>query len=812
MYKEEAAAMEAIIHTSSLQDTVPPTGSIERPSIMEMYCALCNSPFRAPGRTRTGPNDPDPHNYGDKPSRELYDGRVISHKQMEWLSNIRGLGRDTGSSNHLIRAQRSSESYLTTIGTLDGESFAFPATSEHRHLVRKGELCVIEPNRLSEHTDGFTIMIHASCWDLMEIARRHVLKEFGLPGGLDLDTIYEVLEHNISGEGCSFPHNFFNPSGRTTGPGKEWCAADPMDDPLFAHALPRLTRNSHFHRINLPPNHTRPFKRRPNYLDALPLELLYIIVRLLPGPAIDALYTAFPSTKRAELSGSFWRSRIKLDLPYVRESLDQTNPATKDKIDWHSVFRFLSTPEFSANTAFIGFHNRIRIWKVAMGVARRAARMQALWVQRNIWIDRSVLKNALFRQSAHISTCDRPGKPIKCRSFFVQHPQSMHVNVIRIFWTAYPGYSKEEVKTGRTGAIPSRRHVPGKQPQVSIICGFEIAAVGGPALVGLRSPMFNDITVGGVLRGVVLNITKRCLDVDTEEKCGRDALTGIWFMTDGRPLQVVGNWTGCKQVLRPLGGRDLVGFNLIYSEHWGAIHSLGIIEAGLRSNSTSADGPTPSFNRIQWAGKPPPENLVYYGRDFSTPYKRCGNGRITPVHAAVSSILFDEKDPLSSIRVWFRPRSVWRDERIGPFRSPNVCGLEFVNASGAKVTVGSCGGPHKSYKNISLAWQAGEKIAGFEIQYLMPKYMECYRYLVPTVESYIGGPWDDHPSLFLSFSVSTTLGKTHNVDKIDESERSSWWLCRRVMVPRGGDTMVGLQVTVGEELSAGFGLICKRRK
>lgn len=245
----------------------------------------------------------------------------------------------------------------------------------------------------------------------------------------------------------------------------------------------------------------------------------------LSASAIDNMYIAFPSLRRAQFPGSFWRSRIKTDLPYVFESIDQSDSS---EIDWHSLFRYLSNPEMDAYFPFIGFRNRLRIWKVVTEIAREAARMQLSWISRNKWIDRGVLQDAVFRQTAHVSSCDYPGEPVKCRSFFVQHPSAQVVKVVRVHWQMYPSYSREEIRSGKTGVISNRRRSRGKHDSIPVICGFEIVTAGGTAVVGMTGTRTSEIRVDAVLRGVVLNITKMCLDVDPDERWGRDALTGIW--------------------------------------------------------------------------------------------------------------------------------------------------------------------------------------------------------------------------------------------------------------------------------------------
>lgn len=266
-------------------------------------------------------------------------------------------------------------------------------------------------------------------------------------------------------------------------------------------------------------------------------------------------------------------------------------------------------------------------------------------------------------------------------------------------------------------------------------------------------------------------------------------------------------------------------------EHWGTIHNLGIIEGYQQPGSTAAETQLPFFNRTHWETGLPPESLKYYDRHFSTLYKRCGNGKVTAVHPSVGFILFDRDDPIATIRAWFSRRSQWRDERFGSFLSSNVSGMEFITARGLVSRFGRCEG---GYQSVSLACSAGERITEFEFQYLMPKYLEDNRALRPTVEAYVGGPLDDHPSLLLSFTVSTPAAacveksrpngsffkmqtltnrnKVYKFDGVDRSEASCWWICTRNMRPRPCDTLAGLQVTVGEELTGAFGLICKGRE
>ena len=106
------------------------------------------------------------------------------------------------------------------------------------------------------------------------------------------------------------------------------------------------------------------------------------------------------------------------------------------------------------------------------------------------------------------------------------------MSTIRIYWKMYPGHTRGNIKAGKTGMAHDRWQpfAPGSEggAAVPVICGVEVIAAGGIAMVGVKGEIRSEIHVGDVIKGVVLNISKRCLDADMEERWGRDALTGIW--------------------------------------------------------------------------------------------------------------------------------------------------------------------------------------------------------------------------------------------------------------------------------------------
>jgi hypothetical protein len=98
-------------------------------------------------------------------------------------------------------------------------------------------------------------------------------------------------------------------------------------------------------------------------LGRLPPKLLTEIFIYLPAQSVVNMKIASPAARHAPLSNWFWRKRIKSAIPCLWDMPSFHGPTDSDNIDWHQVYKDLSTQgRGHGHGKILGLVNRHRIW------------------------------------------------------------------------------------------------------------------------------------------------------------------------------------------------------------------------------------------------------------------------------------------------------------------------------------------------------------------------------------------------------------------------------------------------------------------
>lgn len=422
--------------------------------------------------------------------------------------------------------------FLTDIGMPCGPHMSFPTDPERGEGHQP-----FSPFRTGfEASDGSgkIIPVHKICWDLLETALGRI-PLFSMAKGFG--SVYDILEIHSTKNGCSFP---FSNDGKHSDPGNEvryytyllevrggsnnfpmqWHCVDHLNDPPFQVFFSRLDRVCAESPVPEYPLPDQAHDVDRGLFNLLPTELLALVLTFLPGEDIGNLTRACPWMELVPRTLDFWLMRFLLDLPPIWEPLEQEE-RMEARVDWYSAYRYISDAHKDPKFPFLGFRNRSRIWQIARRIARDAADLHRELARVHEGVGDEVIKGSASTRTAILSTCDRPGVPLKVRRYFVTS-RSSAIDVIRVYRRLCERYSvdgkgNDEIVDGGSGSA------------VSIICGLEVSSGGRLTRVGSVGTKMDIVAVGGrQLLGIELNIDKRCLDVDVEDPTwGRDAWTGV---------------------------------------------------------------------------------------------------------------------------------------------------------------------------------------------------------------------------------------------------------------------------------------------
>jgi hypothetical protein len=122
-----------------------------------------------------------------------------------------------------------------------------------------------------------------------------------------------------------------------------------------------------------PTSKTDPFRK-------LPAELLMMILMHLPARSIFRLKLASVAIVQLQLPGSFWKQKLKRDMPWLWDFPGQDTEQTRKNLDWLQIYKDIYIgSKGNGRSPFFNLVNRNRIWRISEQIAPRFVKCQEEW-------------------------------------------------------------------------------------------------------------------------------------------------------------------------------------------------------------------------------------------------------------------------------------------------------------------------------------------------------------------------------------------------------------------------------------------------
>ncbi|XHF98664.1 hypothetical protein AWENTII_002209 [Aspergillus wentii] len=443
---------------------------------------------------------------------------------------------------------------------------------------------------------GQAYLVHDACLDILRIAHKKTvsrkrpfsIREFSFEMSSRVRDFEEPVirwgdDGNYGGTG-RFQDQEWDPR-----PGFEWLVADPFPDFDFASLISASSRNQTTTTLNL--HSKQQSLSGPNvYTDGfqcLPHDIRLIILDFLPSPSAMNLFIASPSFRYTgqNVTGSFWKSRIFLDMPwYEEDTLRNQIKQEKKSVQYSHLFHLLKHVSAlpgrnDGATDYLQIKNRHRIWlncqRILGAIERRFAQ-----TRKESGRVRTQMKNLAKYRLAPISRETSIVPEAFSDVYFipsVDRPEELHTI------TAHFGID-------------------------GCIIGIEFALYGEESsrLFGNRSTSTESVTINPetVITGFL--ISQGPFQSDKEKYC---SIYGLGILTQDSPKEPkhrLGKWTDLDlvQIIRAVDGMQVVGITGEYNRE--NITTFGIMFTHLHSMVYQI-GANPYYH-TRWIGRyPPPE-------------------------------------------------------------------------------------------------------------------------------------------------------------------------------------------------------------
>ncbi|KAF4959608.1 hypothetical protein FSARC_10694 [Fusarium sarcochroum] len=312
----------------------------------DVYCALCGA---LAGIVVTD-DEVDEDEY-------TYDQDRIAGLDTDWMADVRILGENPKSSS-LQKA------FLSKRATYDDSNYyeleeEDPMSTE----FDSGSIRVYD----WEEAHSVAIPFHAACFK--------ILQKIAAPQNINYQTLYEVLKAHCGtdfescldydyGEVTELQDQYWIVRRNT-----EYAIASPVDIPRVDQLTESILRES---TSTLSHNEYRPSSTNNNPFDSLPPELLLKLLSSLDVSSLCRLRSVSKRVTAVTSTNSFWKGRVRDDMPWMTELLQRQDNTDDENIDWQKVYKALwgiSIGKSSTdNLPSIGLQNRSRIWGICSGV------------------------------------------------------------------------------------------------------------------------------------------------------------------------------------------------------------------------------------------------------------------------------------------------------------------------------------------------------------------------------------------------------------------------------------------------------------
>ncbi|PGH11856.1 hypothetical protein AJ79_04653 [Helicocarpus griseus UAMH5409] len=307
----------------------------------------------------------------DSDGEYSYDRELVTRDSVRWLSALHFLGNWSpapGASRAYISGEGRYDDYVSIPLYAPGDD-----PEEPINVFWYGRISqFMAVYWLSDYDDGEAAFpFHWCCFEIL----LKVITGLTDWRRIDKDALYNVLL------GLT-PHKYGNSLeidyGMIMGADQHW-ASIPGEEYLVAHPtiIPRFEeslRNSITERTfkGAPPHLHLANKVKHDPFSKLPYDLLYSVLRYLPGQSVRALMIASWPAYNATRHPAFWKQLIRWDMPWFWE-LNMMIEEFED-LDYKNLYLWLdkaTTPTYAMAGPFMGVANRRRIWGACTQIAER---------------------------------------------------------------------------------------------------------------------------------------------------------------------------------------------------------------------------------------------------------------------------------------------------------------------------------------------------------------------------------------------------------------------------------------------------------
>ncbi|KAK4888546.1 hypothetical protein LTR27_012554 [Elasticomyces elasticus] len=289
---------------------------------LDIYCAICGGPFRIP-------------TVGIKSA-------TIQLGHLSWLKRLLVIGRNVVTNR----------AYVSGPGTVEDHGWVVVDAGEDINAPLPNMMIGPSGGKISQSAycdwgmmgDASDFLVpfpvHCQCFEMLEKAHAGRTRGSGRSGPLDLEHLRTVMQQMLRGKTDSLGgmqyYEFEQVPGECI-----WEEAKEVEirmlylyDPTDHIQLDMPLRNT-VASGELATVPQLPFAR-------LPTELLHQVLEMITGPDLLRLIDATPAISR-RLDTSFWRKRIRSEMPYMHDSEIEMS---SDDADWKCLFESLLMASF----------------------------------------------------------------------------------------------------------------------------------------------------------------------------------------------------------------------------------------------------------------------------------------------------------------------------------------------------------------------------------------------------------------------------------------------------------------------------------
>ncbi|KAK5720560.1 hypothetical protein LTR17_014891 [Elasticomyces elasticus] len=289
---------------------------------LDLYCAICGGPFRIP-------------TVGIK-------GATIQLDNLAWLERLLVVGRNVATNRAYVSGPGMVEDYGWVVVDA-GEDINAPLPKmmigPSGGKISQSAYC--EWGMMGDRSDFLVpFPVHCQCFEMLEQAHAGRTRPSGQSGALDLEHLRTVMQQMLQEKTDSLGGMQYYEFEQVPG---ECIWEDAKEVEI---RMPYLYDPTAHIQLDVPLRKTvasgelatvpqLPFAR-------LPTELLHQVLEMITGPDLLRLIDATPVISR-RLDTSFWRERIRSEMPYMHES-EIGMPS--GEADWKCLFEYLLKASF----------------------------------------------------------------------------------------------------------------------------------------------------------------------------------------------------------------------------------------------------------------------------------------------------------------------------------------------------------------------------------------------------------------------------------------------------------------------------------